>query len=167
MSLQSQVRKMKVLIAYYSRTGNNEKLANELQAKLGCDVEKIIDTVNRGGVWGWLKSAYEASRKKMSRIEPVKKDPSDYDMVIISCPLWGSLMPPPMRTYISENKDKFSSVALMSVSGGGKGNDKTIPDFETTIGKKFSAILMLSQREKKQGGYEKKLQEFSDSVSKS
>lgn len=157
---------MKVLVAYYSRTGNNEKLVNELQAKLGCDVENIVDTVSRKGVLGWLKSGYQATRKKMTKIEPIKKDPSNYDVVTIACPLWGSLMPPPIRTYIFENKDKFNKVAFMSVSGGGKGNDKTIPDFETAIGKKFSAILMLSQAEKKRGGYEEKLQAFIDSISK-
>ncbi|HML03583.1 MAG TPA: flavodoxin [Candidatus Bathyarchaeia archaeon] len=111
---------MKVLVAYYSRTGNNEKLVNELQAKLGCDVEKIVDTVGRKGVWGWLKSGYQASREKMSRIEPTEKDPGEYGLVIIAYPLWAGRMPPPIRTYISENKNKFSRVALMSVSGRAK-----------------------------------------------
>ena len=157
---------MKVLAAYYSRTGNNEKLVNELQAKLGCDVEKIVDTVSRRGILGWLKSGRQATRKEMTKIESIMKDPSNYDLVIIACPLWGSLMPPPIRTYIFENKDKFNKVAFMSVSGGGKGNEKTIPDFETAIGKKFSAVLMLSQAEKKRGGYEEKLQEFVESISK-
>jgi hypothetical protein len=75
-------------------------------------------------------------------------------------------MPPPIRTYVFNNKGKFSNVALMSVSGGGKGNDKTIPDFETAVGKKASAILMISQAEKKRGDYEEKLQEFIESISK-
>lgn len=56
--------RMKALIAYYSRTGNNEKLVNELRAKLECDIEKIVDTVNRKGVWGWIKGGRDASRKK-------------------------------------------------------------------------------------------------------
>ena len=157
---------MKVLIAYYSRTGNNEKLVKELQMKLGCDVEEIIDTVNRKGLWGWLKSGRQASGKKMTRIEPLKKDPSSYDLVIIACPLWANLMPPPIRTYLFDNKDKFKRVALMSVSGSGKGNNKTIPDFETATGKKISTILMLSQREKQRNSYEKKLQEFTESISR-
>jgi flavorubredoxin len=102
----------------------------------------------------------------MSRIEPIKNDPSSYDLVIIACPLWANLMPPPIRTYIFDNKGKFRRVALMSVSGSGKGNDKTIPDFETAVGKEASAILMLSQTEMKRGGYKEKLQEFSESISK-
>ena len=157
---------MKVLIAYYSRTGNNEKLVNELQAKLECDVEKIVDTVDRKGVWGWLKGGYQASRKKMSRIEPTKKDPSEYGLVIIAYPLWAGRMPPPTRTYVSENKNKFNRVALMSVSGRGKGNGGAVPDFEAAVGKEPSAILMLTQLELRRGRYEEKLQEFSESILK-
>ena len=157
---------MNVLIAYYSRTGNNEKLAIELQKIMNCDIEKIVDTVNRKGVLGWLKSGRQAQGKQMSKIEQITKDPSNYDMVVVCCPFWASRMPPPMRTYLTDNKGKFNAVALMSVSAGGTGNDKTIPDFEETIGKKFSAILMLSQAETKKGGYEEKLQQFSSLLSK-
>jgi flavodoxin len=157
---------VKVLIAYYSRTGNNEKLVNELRPKLECDVEKIVDTVNRKGVWGWIKGGRDASRKKMSRIEPTAKDPGAYDVVVLAFPLWASLMPPATRMYIFENKSKFKKVALMSVSGSGKGNEKTIPDFESAVGKEAFARLMLKQAALKQGGYEKKLQEFSDSILK-
>lgn len=53
-----------------------------------------------------------------------------------------------------------------AVSGSGKGNEKTMSDFESAVGKEASARLMLKQAELKQGGYEKKLQEFSDSISK-
>lgn len=159
-------KRMKVLIAYYSRTGNNEKLAGELQAKLSCDVEKIVDTVNRKGVWGFLKSGMQAYIKKMSIIAPIQKDPSNYDVVIVAYPFWSRLMPPPIRTYIFENKSKFSKVALMSVSGSGEDNNKAIPDFETAVGKKTSASLMLKEAELKKGDYDKKLQEFSESISK-
>jgi len=155
---------MNALVAYYSRTGNNEKLVNELEAKLGCDVEKIIDTANRKGVWGWLKSGYQASRKKMSTIEPIKKDPGSYDLVVICYPFWSGLMPPPMRTYLSENKSKFSKVALLSVSGRGRSNSKALPDFEEVIGKKSSATLVLSQLDFRRSSYKDKLQEFAESI---
>lgn len=158
--------RMKVLIAYYSRMGNNEKLVNELQAKLGCDVEKIVDTVNRKGIWGFLISGMQAYRRKMSKIKPIEKDPGSYDVVIIACPLWAGLMPPPIRTYIFENKSKFDRVAFMSVSGSGEDNNKAIPDFETALGKEISASLLLSENELKRGGYEKELQEFSESISR-
>lgn len=156
---------MKILLAYYSRTGSNEKIANELQQKLSCDIEKIVDTVNRNGPWGFLKSGMQAYRRKMCKIKPIEKDPSAYDVVIAVCPFWSGLMPPPIRTYISENRDKLRRFALVSVSGSGEGN-KAIPDFEAALGKKVSATLLLKQDELKQDDYEKKLKEFSEAVLK-
>ncbi len=160
------MKEMKILVVYYSRSGSNEKIANELQQKLGCDIEKIVDTVNRKGVLGFLKSGRAARAKKMSKIKPIEKDPSAYDVVIVVCPFWAGLMPPPIRTYISENKDKLGMVALLSVSGAGEGNDKAIPDLEEALAKKVSAALLLKTNELKHGDYEKKLQEFSKVVSK-
>ena len=60
-------------------------------------------------------------------------------------------------TYISENRDKSSRFALVSVSGSGEGNERAIPDFEAALGKKVSATLLLKEDELKQGDYEKKL----------
>ena len=157
---------MNVLVAYYSRTGQNEKLAIELQTKLGCDLEAIVDTSDRKGVLGWIKSARQAHGKQMSKIEPTKKDPGNYDLVIICYPLWWGLMPPPMRTYLSDNKGKFNKVTLMSVSGRGKSNSRAIPDFEEAVGKKSSATLILSRLETGRSRYKEKLQEFANSISK-
>lgn len=158
--------RMKVLIAYYSRTGNNEKLVNELKEKLSCDVEKIVDTVNRKGVIGFLKSGMQAHRKKMSRIEPINKDPNEYDALLVACPLWAGLMPPPIRMYLFENKNKFKRLFFMSVSGSGEGNKKATLDFEAETGKKVSASLVLKDADLKQGNYDKRLQEFSETISK-
>jgi flavodoxin len=157
---------MKILIACYSRTGNNEKIANELQKKLDCDIEKIVDTVNRKGFLGFLRSGRAARNKEMSQIVPIEKDPSTYDIVILASPFWAGNIPPPIRTYVSENKDKFNRFALLSVCGAGEGNEKAIPDYEAILGKKVFAHLLLKQNELKHGDYEKKLQEFSEAVSK-
>ncbi len=54
----------------------------------------------------------------------------------------------------------------MSVSGAGEGNKRAIPDFEAALEKKVSASLLLKTNELKHGDYEKKLQEFSEAVSK-
>ena len=157
---------MNMLLVYYSRTGYNEKLAIELQAKLGCDIDKIVDTVNRKGVLGWIRSGRQASGKQMSQIEPTEKDPANYDLVIICYPFWSGVMPPPMRTYISDNKNKFKEVALMSVSGRGKSNGKAVPDFEEATAKKSSATLILSRLDIRRSSYKEKLQEFAESISK-
>ena len=41
---------MKILIAYYSKTGNTERVAKDLASQLGADLEKVIDRKNRKGI---------------------------------------------------------------------------------------------------------------------
>ena len=111
---------MKTLVAYYTRSGTNQRAVNELQDKLSCDVEKIIDTANREWAWGFFISDMQATLKRRPKIKPIEKAPSSYDVVIIICPIWAGVMPPPIRTYLSENKERIKKTAFLSVSGGGR-----------------------------------------------
>ena len=43
---------MKILIAYYSRTGVTRKIAEKLKEKLGCDIEEIESVKDRSGMGG-------------------------------------------------------------------------------------------------------------------
>ena len=146
---------MKTLIAYYSRT------AKELQGMLKCDIEEIADTKDRTGRGVYLTGSIQAIRKKVTKIKPTLKDPSIYDLVIMLYPIWAGRMPPAARAYIMNNRSKFKSVTLVSVSGGGKSNkEKTIPDFIDAIGKKPVASLLLSDKELKNSSYKEELEGF-------
>ncbi len=91
---------MKVLVAYYSRTGTTKRVAETIGAELGCDVEEIIDLKNRRGLIGFLTGGYSAYRKKLTDIKKPEKDPATYDLLIIGTPVWASQMTPAIRTYI-------------------------------------------------------------------
>jgi len=154
---------MKTLIVYYSRTGTNEKLAQVIQAKLNCDLEKIISKVNFSGPIGYLRGGRDAMRKKACEIEPTKFNPKDYDLTIILAPLWAGLVPPPTRVYILQNQVNFKDVAFISVSGGGeeiKFNKNAISDFEAQIGKKAVFAVLLKQEEIKNNSYAEKLEKI-------
>ena len=66
---------MKALVVYYSRTGHTKKVGDELVKALPCDVEEIVDTANRSGPVGWLKSGRQAGAE-LTKLKPVKKDPA-------------------------------------------------------------------------------------------
>jgi flavodoxin len=155
---------MKTLVAYYTRTGTNEKLVNELQNKFNFDIEKIVDITNRQGTWGYLFSSMQAIFKRKSKIKPIEKNPSNYDVVIVVYPIWVGLMPPPIRTYVSENRDHFNKVALLSISGDGAGNKKAVADFESLADKKAIAYLLLTENEFEQEGHKKKVEDFVKSI---
>lgn len=125
----------KILVVYYSRTGNTEKVAKDIAKVLNADVEKLIDKKDRSGVTGYLGGGKDAAAGNLAEIEPLKKDPSKYDLVIIGTPVWAWTMSPAVRTYITRNKDNLKQIALFTTAGG-TGPDKIIKKMEELAGKK-------------------------------
>jgi len=150
---------MKILIAYYSRTGMNESICKILQSKLECDIESIIDTKNRKGIWGFITGGFDAAFRVKPKIKPVEKDPANFDLIIIATPIWAGVMAPAIRTYVFDNKTKFKKVAFVSVSGNGADNQKAVTDFENLSNQKVITSLLLSEKEVKQG-IQKKVEDF-------
>jgi len=50
----------KVLVVFFSRTGNTQELAQELAVAGGWDCEALHDATRRGGIFGALRSGFEA-----------------------------------------------------------------------------------------------------------
>ena len=109
---------MKILIAYYSRTGTTKKVAEVLGIKLNADIEEIKDTVDRVGAKGYLLSGRDATLRRMTTIEPMQKNPADYDLVIIGTPIWSWNLSVPVRTYLEQHKTEFKNIALFCGMGG-------------------------------------------------
>jgi flavodoxin len=108
---------MKTLVAYYSRTGNTRRLAEEIAKELCCDIDEIRDNEYRSGVIGWFSASRDAFRKFPADIE-FKIDPSEYDLVIVGTPIWSFGITPAVRTYFTRNIEKFNNVAFFLTSGG-------------------------------------------------
>ena len=90
---------MKILIVYYSRTNVTKMIAEKLQKELKCDIEEISDNGNYNGKLGYLKGGMTASMSRTSDINPIAKNPSDYDLVIVGTPVWASNIATPVFTY--------------------------------------------------------------------
>lgn len=154
---------MKTLIIYFSRTGNTKKVAEEIQKKLNCELEEIKDAeTNREGMLGYMRSGKEASLKKLPPIKPLEKNLADYDLIIIGTPVWAFTMSSPVRTFISENKDRIKTVALFCTHGGGPKN--TLKNMAELIGKEAKDSFDLSQKAIQQNNYEKTVNDFIERI---
>ncbi len=102
----------KVLMLYYSRSGTTRKVAEAIAALLGCDVEEILDRKDRSGVTGYLVSLKDSALRKPAEIEPVRRDPADYDLVVIGTPVWGFSVCGPVRTYLVQHEGRLGEVAF-------------------------------------------------------
>jgi menaquinone-dependent protoporphyrinogen IX oxidase len=154
---------MQALIVYYSRSGQTRKVAEELAKALQCDVEEIFDTVNRAGPLGFLSAGRQAGNKSLTKLQPVKNDPSKYDLVIIGTPVWARHVSTPIRTYLAESKEKLKNVAFFCTEGS-TGNEATFSDMEEVSGKKPKTTLVITAADLKDGSYTEKAKKFADSL---
>jgi flavodoxin len=151
---------MKALIVYYSRTGNTKKVGDDLAKALSGDVDELIDMANRAGPVGFLMSAREGSGRMLAKLQPVKKDPAIYDIVVIGTPNWASNMSSPVRTYLTENKAKFKNVAFFCTEGIKGGSEKAFAEMEEVAGKKPKVTLTINLADLKSGSDVEKLKKF-------
>lgn len=150
----------KVLIVYYSRTGNTERAVLELAEQLNADVEKLVDCENRKGAIGYIMGFQHASKEKITVIEQPMFDPSNYDIVVLATPTWVINMTPAIRTYIQYYKDQFKKVAFL-VTQNGTCKGKIYEEMRDSVGKLPSAVTDIGGKEFKDGTWQHKLKEIS------
>jgi flavodoxin len=132
---------MKTLIAYYSRTGNNERLARQLHQQVPSDLDQIVDTKKRDSMPG---SAFAAWLKLRTKIA-FSKDPGAYDQVIIVTPFWAGNLPPATRTYLGQQRANLKKFAILSACGLGEENPHALADVTATAGKAPFAALLIKE----------------------
>jgi len=154
---------MKILVAVYSVTGNTLSVAKKIAKELGADLEIIEDNVNRGGIFGFLRSGYEAATKKTLPISESKHNPSDYEITIIGTPIWAGRMSSPVRSYLMRFQECFRQVAFFATSLGG-GHEKAFLEMAELIGVKPLAIAEVTSGEIKKGKSAEALKAFLEAI---
>ena len=149
---------MKVLVAYYSRTGNTRRVAEAIAKSLEAEVEEIRDRENRLGVIGFLRSGYEASRKRLAAIQPVKKNPEEYDVVVIGSPVWAGSVSSPVRAYLTMHVHRIKKAALFAIYSISEG--RIFRQMEELLPKKLIAEISIKEREIGSGEYLRKIEKF-------
>ena len=149
----------KILVVYYSRTGTTAKIAKEISARLGADVEEVIDRKNRKGIIGWLSAGRDGGGRRLTEIAEPQRDPSLYGLVVIGTPVWDGNISAAIRTYITRYKDHFRDVAIFCT--GNAEENKVLGEMEALLGKKPLASLKLRRKQQIEAGiYAQKVEEF-------
>lgn len=156
---------MKTLIVYYSRTGTTRKIAENISKALNADIEEIIDLKNRKGIIGYIMAGRDAMKNRLTRIKPIDKKPSKYDLIIIGSPVWAWSLSAPVRTYVHQNKPymkgkKFAYFCTM----GGSGFEKLFAQLEELTGQRSIATLTLTTKEVVKNQYKEKVKDFVEKI---
>jgi flavodoxin len=117
---------MKALVVYYTRTGNTKFAAETIAAELGADIEEVIDMKNRQGRLAFMSAGRDAMSGKETEIAHPKRNPTDYDLIVIAQPVWAGSPTPAIRTYLNKNDLSGKKVAVFfSDTNLGKAVEKT------------------------------------------
>ncbi len=150
---------MKILVVYYSRTNTTKKVAGEIASKLNCDLEEIIDIENRKGIISFLQAAKNSVQKKITKIEQIESNMSNYDSVIIGTPIWSWSMSIAVRTFLKQHGKEIKSFSLFCTQGK-SGGEKTFREIEKILNKRAIATLELRTREVAENKHHEKINNF-------
>jgi len=155
---------MKVLVVYYSRTGNTRFVAEKIAGKLKADIEEVIDRKNRGGMIGWLRAGRDATRGKETEIEPTKYSPLNYDLIILGAPVWNKRIPPAMRTYLNKNDLSKKKIAFFNANDSDEVKNTFSVMRELAKNQNPVAQLVVSKVQKNKNEAEKKVENWCEQI---
>lgn len=112
------------LIVYYSRSGKTRIAANGLTDKLSCETAEIKSIEDRSGFFGILTCVLDQVLERDAQIEPLKKDVTGYNPIIIATPIWLGKLSSPARTFIKQSGLKGKEVYIVLTYNGSLTEEK-------------------------------------------
>lgn len=93
----------KMLVLYYSQTGNTKAVAQEIAHKLGADIEEItmIDPYDPDFQATIDRCKKDQEQGVLPEIQPVKADIANYDVIFLGYPVWFGTYAPPVTTFLN------------------------------------------------------------------
>jgi len=117
----------KILVIYYSRSGNTKKVAEAIKNQLDADILEVIP----GNDYSDYNKALEMCQTELSAIDkngtypPVNtsvENFDNYDFIFVCTPLWWSRMATPMQGFLYNHSNKLANkniaLAVTSHSSG-------------------------------------------------
>lgn len=151
--------RMKILVAYYSNTGNTKSVAEAIAKGCSGDVETIIDLRQRKGAWGYLLAGMDSLLGRPTQIKQPVSSPASYDLVVLGTPVWSWKMTPAMRSYLKQQSDKLPRVAFFCTEGGA-GDQRVFQQMADLCGQQPEATLVVKETEIKSGTHSGKIAAF-------
>lgn len=112
----------KILVAYFSWSGNTKLIAEKIHLQVGGDIFRIEPVTPYPD--DYQETAYGIAKKqKEKNIHPPIKntDISSYDVIFVGTPAWWYTMAPPVMTFLEKNKFEGKTIIPFITHGGGGG----------------------------------------------
>lgn len=128
-SCGSKQEAQKVLVLYYSQTGNTKAVAEEIATRLGADIEEIVmvnpyDPDFQATIQRCMQ---EREQGVLPEIEPVKANVADYDVIFLGFPVWFGTYAPPVTKWL-EGVDLSGKKVVPFCTFGSGGLESSVKD---------------------------------------
>lgn len=112
------------LVLFASRSGNTERMANEIREQLDCDILEIEPLTPYDNDYNNMlsRAQEELAAIRQGNYPPIKTSVDnfeDYDMIFVGYPIWHGSMATPMQTFLHNHTIKLAGkkIALFASSG--------------------------------------------------
>lgn len=121
----------KILVAYYTYSGNTGKGAEIIARKTGADLfEMEMASPYRGNIY--VVSVDDLNKNVHPKLTRKVDNIGQYDVVLLGYPTWWATMPPPVETFLDENDLSGKKVVVFS-SHGGTGFGDSVSDLSKRL----------------------------------
>lgn len=111
----------KILVIYYSWSGNTRAVANMMADAFGADLHEVELQHQYSAIYRECVDEYYSDKRTGNIREIVQSvvDFSTYDIIFVGTPNWSGTVAPPMRTFLTENSISGETVVPFVTHGGG------------------------------------------------
>ncbi|MCH4156113.1 MAG: NAD(P)H-dependent oxidoreductase [Muribaculaceae bacterium] len=111
----------KILVVYYSWSGNTRTMANQIHAVVGGDIAQIIPAKAYSNDYNTVvaQAKKEIKSNVHPAIKPMSVNPQDYDVIFVGTPNWWGTMAPPVATFLATHNLAGKVVIPFATNGGG------------------------------------------------
>ena len=110
----------KVLVVYYSLTGNTKMIAEAIVGSINSDVLELkpVKELDAESGMRYFWGGFQATMKKKPKLEEFDIDPLEYDLIILGTPVWAWTFSPPIRSFLNKYDLTDKKIALWVCAQG-------------------------------------------------
>ena len=124
----------KPLIVYFTLTGHNKIISEELQKQLNAPVAELKLVSERSGIWGFIVSGYEYFFDKDAELQAFTTDLAPHNPIIICSPVWMGKLSSPARTFLKNPALKGKDVYIFASFNGHWAEEKEAEQVKNLTG---------------------------------
>ncbi len=111
---------LKILVVYYSLTGNTRLIAEAISKELGADLLDLrpVKELKAGKFTTFIWGGAQAKMHSKPELQAYATTVADYDLIFLGTPVWAWTCSPPVQSFIAKEKLAGKKVAIWCCAGG-------------------------------------------------